>query len=46
MNLTIDKNGINNEDQAIYVEKKDENDYIEEKNKKDIMEENNDDSDY
>ena len=32
MNLTIDKNGINNENQVIYVQKKDENDYIEEKN--------------
>ena len=46
MNLTIDKNGINNEDQVINVEKKDENDYIEEKNKKDIIEEKNDDTDY
>jgi hypothetical protein len=46
MNLTIDKNGINNENQVIYAQKKDENDYIEEKNKKDIIEEKNDDSDY
>jgi hypothetical protein len=46
MNLTIDKNGINNENKVIYVEKKDEKDYIEEKNNKDIMEEKNDDSDY
>ena len=46
MNLTIDKNGINNEDQVIYVQEKDEIDYIEEKNKKNIMEEKNDDSDY
>lgn len=46
MNLTLDKSGINNEDQVIYVQKKDENDYIEEKNEKNNMEEKNDDSDY
>ena len=46
MHLTLDKNGINNEDQVIYVQKKDENDYIEEKKEKNIMEEKNDDSDY
>lgn len=46
MNLTVDKNGINSENQYILVEKKNENDYIEEKNEKNVMEENNDDSDY
>ena len=46
INLTLDKNGINNEDQVISVQKKDENDYIEEKNEKNNMEEKNDDSDY
>jgi hypothetical protein len=36
MHLTIDKNGINNEDQKIYVQKKNENDSFEEKNEKNI----------
>ena len=34
MHLTIDKNGINSENQIIYVQRKDRNDYIEEKNEK------------
>ena len=46
MHLTIDKNGINNKDQIIYVQKKDRNEYIEEKNEKNIMEDKNDDNDY
>ena len=39
MHLTIDKNGIKNEDQKIYVQKKNENDSIKEKNEKNIKEE-------